>query len=185
MPRSPERAATGPSRKGQIPLTEVVLVLVVFFIIVSAAGVVYVHSLQTGAAAQATAATYNDLADTTKAITDLPELRYGLANRQDVTMLDTERAQAFVATLGSTDPTLSDFLRERFAGYRATIRCLYPANECTDDSAEGMAQVDGLTLFDYTDKTAKNTLMNTLPVVLYNPLTKGQAYGLLIVTQVT
>ena len=162
------------SRKAQIPLGEVVLVLIVFFVIAGAAGTIYMQTAAKNDAARQIDNAFYTLADTTKDVTGLYELRYGVANRNDATIIDIERAKSFKTTLD--DATFHNQYRERFAGYTISITCVYP--HCVDFNS-GVP----LILLNYTAASAKNFMENRLPIVLYDPVSGDQSYGLLVVRQ--
>lgn len=107
---------------------------------------------------------------TARTVADLPELKYSVVGREDSTTIDWYRALAFSSTV---DVEGRDLFRERFSGYRATLRCVTPCDE----------RFGELTLFNYTG-SAREILPFTIPVSLYDPVTRASSFGTLTVERV-
>lgn len=107
---------------------------------------------------------------TARAVADLPELKYSVVGREDSATIDWYRALAFSSTV---DTEGRDLFRERFSGYRATLACVTPCDE----------RFGSLTLFDYTGDD-REVIPFTIPVLLYDPVTKASSFGTLTVQRV-
>lgn len=162
------------SRSGQMQMGEMVLVLVVAFIIGIAALTFFVQRSGAENERANSAQQQRDLAITAKSIASLPGIRYSLDGREDLTVIDMARANAFKGIIAES--VFQEVYRERYAGYKAEIKPIYP----------DAAAYSPVLLFDYTDASlaTRNSVPFVIPVLIHEPISGANGFGLLTVTQV-
>lgn len=158
---------------------EMIMVLVVVFIVGLTVLVWYTRSGQAETERVLTDDASIALAQTARAIADLPEIRYSLAGREDAMVIDWKRARAFAQTVNEPENQGGGrgVYRERFNGYTAEIRCIAP---CDDEI------VGSLTLFNYIDAEAaqRSSVPFVVPILLYEPISRSASFGMITLTQV-
>jgi len=160
---------------------EMVLVLVVAFFIGIAALTFFVQRSGEESVRTNSEALNRAHVITAKEIASLPGIRYSLNGREDLTAIDMQRARAFRGILA--DPIFRDVYRERFSGYKAEIKPVYPTAAAYGANPYPFGDI--VILFDYQDAAAsdRNSVPFVVPVLLYEPTTGATGFGLLTVTQ--
>ena len=161
------------SRRAQIQMGEIIIVMIVFFMLVGF-GVIFFTQFAQGQAKKTTSeVTLANLAETAKIVSSLPEIHCSYALDEDLSCIDTYRAKVFTDALNSEEYRLH--YSNAFVGYRLKLVCIYP---------ESCANTQSYTLFDYTGN-GQNEVPFIIPVYIYNPVTRLKSYGWLELTQVT
>ena len=151
-------------------MLEMVVVLAIFFMLLGFGAVFYVNYSQGQNKQTLSDIEQADFAEVQKLVSSLPEIHCSFAGDEDLSCIDTLRAQTF-GDLAFGEERLH--YSELFHGYRADVSCVY---NCPDAVTR--------TLFDYTG-TGDNSIEYVVPVFLYEPINATTGYGLLTITYVS
>jgi hypothetical protein len=166
-------------RRAQMQIGEMVMVLIVVFMLGISSLVWYNRSAGKETERVIDEDSRISLAQTARVVSDMPELRYSLASREDAIVIDYFRAQAFAENI---DVDGKDIYRERFAGYKVELRCVQP---CSDNPKNPNYNFATIPLFDYTIDDGRNQQPFVIPVLIHDPVSRRSSFGTLTVTQVT
>jgi len=150
-------------------MMEMVIVLVIFFALLGF-GVVFYYQYAKGQHTQTMSEIERaNFVEVQKIVSSMPEIHCSFAGDEDLSCIDTLRAESF-GDLAFGKERLH--YSELFHGYMAQVSCVY---NCPNAVTR--------TLFDYTGKS-QDSVEYVVPVFIYNPVKSTTGYGLLTITYV-
>lgn len=165
-------------KKGQLHMTETLVVLLVFFMI---AGIVLIAvvSFQTGSQDTNEAERASQLAlAVAQDVMSMPELVASRQGVEGVNTLDEFKVKAFASLMNESDELALGMYQERFGSSTITLRYVF-----SPELARGDIEQD-LVLYDYEPSTYSGAYPFFMPVTVYNPsglaLGRGPSYAVAI-----
>lgn len=149
---------------------EIVVAMLIFFMIVGFGLIFFTRYAESATRKAVSEVNFNNLAESAKIVSTLPEIQCSFAGDDEITCIDTYRAQAFSDEVNGTNRL---HYSDLFHGFKADVTCIYPCDT-----------INSTSLFDYTD-SGENTVEFLIPIIIYNPLTEEHSYGGLFITQQT
>jgi len=147
---------------------EIVVVMIVFFIMLSMGIIFFTQYAQGEANKAVTEVDRANMAETAKIVSSLPELHCSLANDQGLACIDTLKAKEFALLLDDKERLHYSNL---FYGFKAEADCIY--------SCDGIGSPQ---LFDYTGAGTSSQRFY-IPSAICDPELKRCGYGEVVITQ--
>lgn len=156
--------------KAQMQMGETIAVLVVFFFLLVIGLVFYANIASTKAEESRYKNTELESVNVMKRALSLPELQCSHNNIVDESCVDRLKATAMKALINNPDESVKTSYFDIFGSSTISIIQIYPS-----PSAFEMP----ILLYDFKPATFSSKLNTSIPISIYNPLTKSYAFGIM------